>query len=156
MKPSHSPIEPSAILSRLLLGAVVNGVRFGVLQILFDRASAIGEPYLNLASRWQLFGEKPREFPDLSAPADEPSEQELIRAIELRHKEVAAVEVLSPWPHLVITFTDSSVLFVNGKDAQYEPWSAGLAHAPRDFQTAVIVCPGGEMAFILPQQQLAT
>lgn len=146
-------INPNDVLRRLFVGSVVNGVRFGVLQLMFDNQATVEEPYLNLASRWQVFAERPHHFPDLSAEApDESSEHELARAVSLRHKEVSAAEVASPWPHLIMTFTDGTVLFMNGKDEQYEPWTAGLAHAPLGQQTEVIACPGGELAFILPAQ----
>ncbi|MBL0123458.1 MAG: hypothetical protein IPP88_12240 [Betaproteobacteria bacterium] len=49
------PVEANDILRRLFVGAVVNGVRFGLLQLLFDNQSAVGEPYLNLASQWRVF-----------------------------------------------------------------------------------------------------
>src|SRR6185369_2035579 len=146
-------IAPNEILSRLFVGAVVDGVRFGVLQLLFDNPSIDGEPYLNLASHWEVFAERPSQLPELgSAPTEETPEHELGRAIELRHRQVSAVEVLAPWPHLVMTFTDGTVLFLNGKNAQYEPWTAGLAHTPRECRIEVIACPGGELAFILPEQ----
>ncbi len=148
---ASNPIDPNELLNGLFVGAVVNGIRFGVLQLLFDQQHLPGEPCLALASCWQWFGERPERFP---APADMPSnesaEQELLRAIEMRHKEVAHVEVLSPLPHLVMTFTDGSVLFVNGDDPMCEPWTAGLAHVPPERRIEVIACPGGELAFVLP------
>jgi hypothetical protein len=118
---------------------------------MFDNPSTVGEPYLNLASNWQVFGERPPQFPELGGtPSGETPEHELDRAIELRHKQVLAVEVLSPWPHLVMTFNDGTVLFLNGKDARHEPWTAGLAHAPAEQRVEVIACPGGELAIVLP------
>lgn len=148
-----SRIDPDEVLNSLFAGAVVNGLRFGVLQLLFDRQSDPGEPFVNLASHWQLFAERPERFPELSGTSAEESEEcALLRAIAMRYKEVMSVEVLSPVPHLVMTFTDGSVLFVNGDDLTYEPWTAGLAHVPAELRTEVIACPGGEIAFILPDR----
>lgn len=145
------PIDPKDILERLFVGAAVNGVRFGVLQLQFDSPTTGGEPYLNLASRWQVFNERPPQFPELGPPGSvETSEHELARAVTLRHKQVSAVEVLSPWPHLIMTFTDGTVLFLNGMETDFEPWTAGLAHTPPEQRTEVIACPGGELAFMLP------
>lgn len=145
------PGEANDILRRLFVGAVVNGVRFGLLQLLFDNQSAVGEPYLNLASQWRVFDQRPVHFPELGTLSNEETpEHEIARAVSLRHKRVSAVEVFFPWPHLVMTFTDGTVLFLNGKDTEYEPWTAGLAHAPPEQHTEVIACPGGELAFILP------
>lgn len=154
---SHVPkVDPDEILRRLFVGASVNGLRFGVLQLMFDNQSTIGEPYLNLASSWQVFNERPPQFSELGPEViEEDSEHELTLAVALRHKQVSAVEVLSPWPHLVMTFTDGTTLFLNGKDDHHEPWTAGLAHAPPNQRLQVIACPGGELAFILPAQENA-
>lgn len=134
----------------------MNGVRFGVLQLLFDSQSTVGEPYLNLASNWQVFTERPPQFPEFSVEAiEENAEREVTCAVMLRHKQVSAVEVLSPWPHLIMTFTDGTILFLNGKDDRYEPWTAGLACVPPEHRLQVIACPGGELAFILPAQENA-
>lgn len=149
-------IDPNDILRRLFVGAAVNGIRFGVLQLLFDNPSTVGEPYLNLASRWQVFAERPLQLPELDGAApEETPEHELTRVVMLRHKQVSAVEVLSPWPHLIMTFTDGTFLFLNGKETHHEPWTAGLAHTPPEQRAEVIACPGGELAFILPAQASA-
>ena len=118
---------------------------------MFDSTNVRGEPYLNLSSSWRVYESRPTEFPELHAElVDEGAEAELQRAISLRHKQVTNVEVLSPWPHLVFTFSDGAVLYLNGRDDQYEPWTAGLGGVAQDQQTQVIACPGGELAFVLP------
>ena len=142
-------VDAEGVLRRLFVGATVNGLRFGVLQLLFD-AHEPGEPYLNLASNWRTFETRPPEFPDLDQFESEPSDLEVARAVTLRHKQVTSVEVLAPWPHLVITFTDETLLFLNGKDMQYEPWTAGLSNVPTKDQVQVIACPGGQLALLLP------
>ena len=142
-----------SVLGPLLIGASVNGLRFGALQLIFEPVQNVpSEPYVNLASAWTLYSARPDSFPENESDVpDTTQEQEILTAASLRHKVVASVEVLEPWPHLVLTFTDQSVLYLNGKNDRYEPWTAGLAYAPAGKETQVIACPGGELAFILPQ-----
>lgn len=142
-----------SMLGDALIGASISGVRFGALQLLFESGRpSVGEPYVNLSSAWTVYPSRPAQFPeDESDIADVSADDELQLVVSLRHKVVASVEVLTPWPHLVLTFADGSLLFLNGKNDRYEPWTAGIAHAPPDRQFQVIACPGGELAFLLPQ-----
>jgi hypothetical protein len=142
-----------SILGSILIGGSVSGVRFGALQLLFEPAAVVsGEPYINLSSAWTVFSTRPAAFPENESDVLESTEDvEIHMATSLRHKVVASVEVLEPWPHLVLTFTDNSVLYLNGKNDRYEPWTAGLSHTPPDEQVQGIACPGGELAFILPR-----
>ena len=138
-------------LQRLLVDASVIGIRFGVLQLLFDTLAVPGEPYVNLSSAWCMYPKRPASFPENETDVTEASEEDEISiAASLRHKVVASVEILQPWPHLILTFSDSSVLYLNGKNDRYEPWTAGLSGvAPQD-RIDVIACPGGGLTFILP------
>ena len=142
-----------SMLSPLFVGASVSGLRFGVLQLIFDPdVSVPSEPYINLASAWTLYPVRPESFPENESDIPEVNdEEEVLAAVSLRHKVVSSIEVLEPWPHLVLTFTDHSVLFLNGKNDQYEPWAAGLTYPPPGKDTQVFACPGGELAFLLPQ-----
>jgi len=138
-------------LQRLLVGASVIGMRFGVLQLLFDTQTVPGEPYVNLASAWCLYDQRPASFPENESDVVELSEaEEISTAASLRHKVVASVEILQPWPHLVLTFTDNSMLYLNGKNDRYEPWTSGLNGVPSQDRIDVIACPGGGLTFILP------
>jgi hypothetical protein len=140
-------------LGPLLIGASVNGLRFGTLQLIFEPEQNVpSEPYINLASAWTLYPSRPESFPENESDVpDITQDEEILAAVSLRHKVVASVEVLEPWPHLVLTFTDNTVLYLNGKNDRYEPWTAGLTYAPAGKETQVIACPGGELAFIIPQ-----
>ena len=141
-------------LQRLLLGASVNGVRFGVIQLLFDTLAVRGEPYVNLGSAWHVYSSRPVAFPEHEEQVPELSEEEeLASAVALRHKVVAAVEILHPWPHLILTFADSSVLYLNGRNERYDPWTAGLSGVAERDRVEVIACPGGGLTFILPQSE---
>jgi hypothetical protein len=154
--PSSRTVDPEAILRGLFVGASVNGLRFGVLQLIFEPVLTVqGEPYLNLSSNWRTYARRPNQFTEIDELTGEDPEQETQRAIALRHKQVANVEVLSPWPHLVMTFTDGIVLYLNGKDLQHEPWTAGISNAPAGRELQVIACPGGELAFLLPSVEHA-
>ena len=70
--------------------------------------------------------------------------------MSLRHKVVSSVEILEPWPHLVLTFTDNSVLYLNAKNNNHEPWSAGLNGVLSDQNIQIIAGPDGGLAFFLP------
>jgi hypothetical protein len=142
-----------SLLGQVLVGSSVIGLRFGALQLLFTSPAKVsGEPYINLSSAWTVFPARPDEFPeDESDVADCTDDDEVLLAASLRYKVVSSVEILEPWPHLILTFTDNSVLYLNGKNDRYEPWTTGLSHAPADERFEVIACPGGELAFILPQ-----
>jgi len=142
-----------SLLGPILAGASVIGLRFGALQLQFEPAAKVcGEPYVNLSSAWSVFAARPDVFPEDESDVVEGSENdEVLMAASLRHKVVFSVEVLDPWPHLILTFTDQSVLYLNGKNDRYEPWTAGVAHAPVDEQLQVIACPGGDLAFVLPK-----
>ena len=154
-KQSQKDIAES-ILSPLLVGASINGLRFGMLQLIFEPALSVpSEPYINLASAWRLYAARPDSFPENESELPSLSqEQEIFCAVSLRHKVVASVEVMEPWPHLILTFTDGSVLYLNGKNDQYEPWTSGLTYTPPGKETQVIACPGGELAFLLPRDGL--
>ena len=56
----------------------------------------------------------------------------------------------------MLTFEDDSVLYLNGKNDQYEPWTAGLSGVPPEERIQVIACPGGELAFSLPAAMRAS
>ncbi len=140
-------------LQRLLVGASVVGIRFGALQLLFDSLAVPGEPYVNLSSAWYVYTSRPVTFPEHEEEVPPLSEEaELACSVELRHKEVAAVEVLHPWPHLILTFSDGSVLYLNGRNERYEPWTAGLSGV-LETDREVIACPGGGLTFILPSDE---
>jgi len=142
-----------SVLSPLLVGASVNGLRFGVPQLIFEAGPSLpSEPYVNLASAWTVYPARPDSFPENESDLPEITQEEEIRAaVSLRHKVVSSVEILEPWPHLVLTFTDHSVLYLNGKNDQYEPWTAGLTYPAPGKEIEVIACPGGELALLLPQ-----
>jgi hypothetical protein len=150
---SESNQQAESLISGLIAGTSVSGMRFGgIPQILFSTENAPGEPYINLGSAWCVYPERPAMLPaeEQDTPGPESEEAEIALISTLRHKVVAGVEVLHPWPHLVLTFTDGSVLFLNGKNDVYEPWQAGLAWSSPQDRIDIIACPGGELAFVLP------
>ena len=111
-------------LRRIFIGATVTGVRFGVPQQEFDTAEVPGEPYVQLFAEWTLHATRPESITD-AAGADD-AQDDLLKSVALRHKVVEDVEVLAPWPHLLLTFGDGSVLCVQGRHEEHEAWIAGL------------------------------
>ena len=102
---------------------------FGTTQILFQPSPGKpkGEPYVNLGLARCVYPSLPPSLPatelDVRGPVNDEEEYECI--ISLRHKTVADVEVCHPVPHLLVTFDDGAVLYVNGHNEQYEPRQAG-------------------------------
>ena len=145
--------EATRVLRHLLVGEQPSGLRFGTTQIIFHsgRDRPKGEPYVNLASAWCIFSSLPTSLPvnesDVSGPASEEEEYKCI--ISLRHKTVTDVQVCHPVPHLLITFDDNSVLYVNGRNEQYEPWQAGQSFNESE-HWLVVACPGDSIAIWAP------
>jgi len=139
-----------SILNRLMIGSSVTGLRFFTPQLLLDGPSDIRqEAFINLTSGWEVFDSLPTQFPEV---IEEMSlEEEEIKIHSLRGEEVKKIEILSPWPHLVTYFESGKVLYLNGKDDQYEPWTAGLSNFGIDSDNwLVVACPGGGIAVWAP------
>lgn len=140
-----------SVLNRLIKGSAVSGLRFFTPQLLLDGPKDIRqEAYINLTSEWEVFDSMPENFP--SAFEDLTQEEEEIKILSLRSEEVESIEIMSPWPHLVIRFKSGKVLLMNGKDEQYEPWTAGLTNFGKDAdEWLVVACPGGGLAVWAPE-----
>ena len=146
--------EASRVLRHLMVGEQPSGLRFGATQILFQSSPGKppGEPYINLASAWCVFPSRPASFPatedEVRGPTTDAEEYECI--ISLRHRTVVDVEVCYPAPHLLVTFNDGSVLYVNGHNDRYEPWQAGQSHSGSE-QWLVVACPCDSIAIWSPE-----
>lgn len=140
-----------AVLNRLFCGSSVNGLRFFTPQVLLDGPKDIRqEGFINLASEWVVLDSVPDEYP--SSFEELTQEEEEFAVCELRGEEVDKVEILSPWPHLVVHFRSGKVLYMRGKDEQYEPWTAGLTSFGKDSDMwLVVACPGGGLAVWAPE-----
>jgi methionyl-tRNA formyltransferase len=139
------------VLNRLFKDSSVNGLRFFTPQLLLDGPKDIRQDgYINLTSEWEVFESVPAKYPESFKEISQ--EQEELEIHKLRGEEVEKVEVLSPWPHLVVHFKSGKVLYLNGKDEQYEPWTAGLTNFGNDSdQWLVVACPGGGLAVWAPE-----
>ena len=140
-------------LHRVFVGATVTGINFGVPQLEFETAEVPGEPYLQLFSAWTLHDARPESF--ANAPAGPDSQTDLLKSVALRHKVVEDVEVLAPWPHLLLTFGDGSVLWVHGRDDEHEAWIAGLNCPSPAGRVQVIAAAGGSLEFRFPEDEEA-
>lgn len=138
-----------SVLRKLLMGSSVIGMRFFSPQITMDGPSDIGgDAFVSLGSEWVVFDKRPKKFPD-SLP-DITEEKEIAEIVKIRGEEIIDVEILKPWPHLVITFKSGKTLFLNGQDNLYEPWTAGLTHLGIKDRWLVVACPGGGLAIWAP------
>jgi len=138
------------VLNRLFKDSSVNGLRFFTPQLLLDGPKDIRqEGYINLTSEWEVFEILPSKFPDTFMELSQ--EEEELKIHKLRGQEVERIEVLSPWPHLVVHFKNGTVLYMHGKDEQYEPWTAGLTSYGKEAdEWLVVACPGGGLAIWAP------
>jgi hypothetical protein len=148
--------EATRVLRHLFVGEQPSGLRFGgITQILFQSSpdKPKGEPYVNLGSAWCVFPSLPGSLPagesDVCGPNTDEEEYECI--ISLRRKTVVDVQVCHPIPHLLITFDDGSVLYVNGHNEQYEPWQAGQSFSESE-TWLVVACPGDSVAIWAPEE----
>ena len=146
--------EATRVLRHLLLGEQPSGLRFGSTQILFQSSPGKprGEPYINLSSAWCVFPSKPTNLPSTEADVPGPTrpEDEYQLIISLRDRTVVDVEVCHPVPHLLVTFDDNSVLYVNGNNDHYEPWQAGQSFSENE-TWLVVACPGNSIAIWAPE-----
>ena len=129
-----------AVLRYLMLGAKVSELQFCPQQVRLttEPSRPKGQPYINLASRFKFYEARPATFPADEMDVDELTpHQERHLLVSLRYKVVVGIEVLEPFPHLVLTFFDGTVLYLNGHNICYEAWQAGLLHS--DDQTWLVV-----------------
>jgi hypothetical protein len=152
--PTNSTKLAEAVLRRLMLGEEVAGLRFGQPQLLFSSGvdKPLGVPYINLASRWKAFESRPTQFPLYESElAELSSQEELQQLLQLRHKTVESIEVLEPSPHLVITFNDGTVFYLNGHNEHYEAWQAGQSFSG-DQTWLVVACPEDALTIWAPDE----
>jgi hypothetical protein len=109
-----------------------------------------GEPFVQLFSAWTLYPARPDDVPDASGPDPQ---DDLLKSVALRHKVVEDVEVLAPWPHLLLTFLDGSVLVVHGRSEEHEAWIAGLNCPSPAARIQVTALAGGGLAFRFPEDE---
>ena len=132
-------------------GSAVSGLRFFTPQLLLDGPKDIRqEAFINLSSEWDIYEKILPEFPATFKELTQ--EEEELEIHKLREEEVERIEILSPWPHLVVYFKSGRVLYMNGKDEAYEPWTAGLTSFGNDAdEWLVVACPGGGLAIWAPE-----
>ena len=136
--------DPSPLLHQLFLGSSVYGVRFGALQLLFYPPSGSGELFINLSSAFQIFESTPAAFPESESEIpDQSQEDEMLSLFALRGYEVSQVKIVEPAGHLVVTFANDTVLYVNGNNPGPEPWHAGFNAFERTQSMWVIAISGG-------------
>ncbi len=143
-----------SVLNRLMKGSSVTGLRFFTPQLLLEGPKDINqEAFINLTSGWLVFDSWPSSFPE--DIAELPTEEEEAKIHKLRGEEVESIDIQSPWPHLVVSFKSGKVLFLNGRDEKYEPWTAGLTKfGNSDQYWLVVACPGGGLAIWAPESHV--
>jgi hypothetical protein len=140
----------------LLVGSDVVGLLFSAPQLMFGESER--HRYgagLNLESRWVLYATLPSSFPDNEVELPKRTQDEdLALLCSLRHKMVRSVELGERLPHLILTFTDGTVLFVNGEGFQFEAWTAG-SHAGGEYWD-VVAGVAGNVSVWAPESFLAS
>jgi hypothetical protein len=137
--------SPETVLSDVLVGASVCGVRFGTPQLLLAPREPIGECFVNLSSAWYVYSSRPAEFPaEESGVPELTQDQELLSLSSLQFERVYCVEILRPMQHLVLTFSNGAVLYINGHNPGPEPWGAGLNAFQKELSVWVIALSDAE------------
>lgn len=114
------------VIRHLLVGLRPSGMRFTPSAIDFGTAidKPVGTATLGIETAWCVFPARPLVLPlaltDIAHPTTLEAEAQLI--LSLRNKTVMDVEVFHPMPHLLLTFDDNSVLYVNGDSEHEDPW----------------------------------
>ncbi|WP_079505081.1 hypothetical protein [Mesobacillus jeotgali] len=137
------------VLQHLFIEARVKSFMPGTKKLYFhNNAFSDGQLYLNIESRWCLYRSSSEQFPASEYDMDEYSEAEASKIIsEIQRQEVAGVELGKHSPHLIFTFKNGYILFVNGSHNDYECWQAGVL--PEE-DWMVVAAPGNEMAVWVP------
>jgi hypothetical protein len=146
-----------AALRHLLLGARVNGIRFGPnLQLLIKKSNKIllkGQIYLSLESRWMLWSTTPEQLPAHEDDIPELSIEVALKTLYgLREQVIIDVQLGELSPHLILTLASGHTLFINGKDDLYECWQVGVSIDRPQESWRIVSCPGDDMAVWAPQQ----
>ena len=146
-------ILAESVLNRLMKNSSVTGLRFFTPQLLLDGPTDINqECYINLSSNWKIFESLPNAFPEELEELTQ--EEEELNIHSLRGEEVQKVKISYPWPHLIIHFKSGKVLYMIGKDEQYEAWTAGLTNfGQTSDRWLVVACPGGGLAVWTPENK---
>lgn len=152
-----------AVLRHLFVGTQIYGIGFGpVLQIVFtdidtsQKPVVQGQRYIHLSSNWKVYESRPLSFPDHEEDLPELSEEEQIRLIcSLRKRQVVKVELGASQPHIILTFADGTVFFLNGRHEMYECWVAGVSCGKPNELWMIVACPGGGVAIWTPDSFVA-
>lgn len=143
------------LLEYLCLRAEVNGIRFGAVKqmLLYEDGTKHfkGQLYINLASRWTVFESRPLSFPlnEEEVSDFETEVEEITKLCSLRHKTIVNAELGTESPHLILTFNDGQVFFMNGHNDKYESWDLGVAFTDESCQ--IIAMPGDDIVFFTPK-----
>ena len=81
------------------------------------------EASIHVEGRWRLFETVPTQWPRWLDELPEQPMEELARvACRLRRNAIVSVRLGEEAPHLLITFDNGQVLFVNGHHEEFESW----------------------------------
>lgn len=153
--------QTETVLRHLFVGTQIGDIRFGpILGIEFtdtsQKLSVQGGRYINLGSNWKVYESRPASFPDREEDLPELNEEEQIRLIcALREHQVTKIELGESQPHLILTFIDGSVFFLNGRHEMYECWVAGVSCGTPNELWMIVACPGGDVAIWTPDSFVA-
>jgi hypothetical protein len=156
MNPKNRYLAEAA-LRHLLLGARINGVRFGnSLQLLIEKSDKLlmkGQIHVSIKAPWMLY---PTALESLYIDEHDISalsiEKELKIIYGLREQVIVAVRLGELSPHLLLTLDSGHTFFLNGKHDLYECWQVGVSMGRLDECWMIVSCPGDEIAVWAPQK----
>ncbi len=148
MKPEDKT-RAEAVLRHVCLGRHLCGVHFyaaPVLLMYYREGPAVPEAYLTIEGGWHVDTQSARG--SASAGVLQQPIEELARlACLLRRYPIVGVELGQTAPHLILTFGNGQILFVDGHHDRFESWNV---YAGESGEFTVIAAPGDEVVESAP------
>jgi hypothetical protein len=113
-----------------------------------DWFDAEDETHLWIESRWRLFDGPPATWPRSEDDLPALPMEELARVVcRLRDNRIVDARLGDVAPHLILTFDNDQVLFVNGHHDRYESWQLWGGSAAT---LLIVATPDDRLAYWVP------
>ena len=153
---TEDKVLAEAILRHLCIGCRICGITFYAVPILLidvvDEPQPSTDIQLTIEGEWYVFDEFPVQLP-VFEPSDRVVDKrrtaELICAIgELGWHHIIDVRLGESSPHLILTFDNEQILYINGHHDRFESWNISAG------EFMVVATPGDKVAIWCPEDFL--
>ncbi len=143
-------------LQFLCKGTRLEGLNFYGLRLLLSESEnnsnrIDGQIYINIESPIGLFELMPKKIPLLNELSEQDPIESLKLLCELRLKQIVDVSLGVESPHLFLTFDSGEVLFIWGRNEQYESWQVGVMDSEEGEHWEIVACPNDSLAIWGPE-----